>query len=200
MATLRIRGDSKDIEIKSLIYENPKIVKQVILPHGDFLKNEIKETVYFTNLTIPGKEVEVEVIGTEKNYDDNVFYKSYHITNNIFNNEDNPTVTMTFETDISDIYKIKITTFDKTPGNMINPGKTIQKIYTLDYKFNFPSDSEVSESEVSILKTDFSSNINLNSNYQDNNETVNEDENSDNEDELEEDDDDEDDEDENNND
>lgn len=199
MATLRIRGDSKDIDIISLIYQNPKIVKQVILPHGDFLKNEIKETLYFTNLTIPGKEVEVEVIGTEKNDDDNVFYKSYHITNNIFNNEDNPTVTMTFETDISDIYKIKITTFDKTPGNMINPGKTIQKIYTLDYKFNFPSDSEVSESEVSILKTNFSSNINLNSNYQDNNETVNEDENSDNEDELEEDEDDEDDDDEDNN-
>jgi hypothetical protein len=181
MATIRIRGDSKDIEIKSITYENSKIVKQVILPQGDFLKNEIKETIYFTNIKIPGKEVEVEIVGTEKNDDGNVFYKNYNISNNIFNSEENPTVTMSFETNISDIYKIKITSFDKTPGNMINPGKTIHKIYNLDYKFNFPSNLEVSESEVSILKTDFSSNINLTDNEEENNNGT------DNEEELEED-------------
>lgn len=167
MSTIKIRGNNNDIEIKSITYVNPKIVKQVLLPQGDFLKNEIRETTYFTILKIPGKEVEVEIFGTDKNDEGNTFYKNYNISNKGFENEDNPVTTMSFETNISDIYKIKIITIDKTPGNMINPGKTIQKIYNFDYKFNCNVNQDVNESSVSILKTDFSSNINLTENDED---------------------------------
>ena len=164
MSTIKIRGDISDIEIKSITYVNPKIVKQVLLPQGDFLKNEIKETTYYTILKIPGKEVEVEIFGTDKNDEGNSFYKNYNISNNGFDNEENPFTTMSFETNISDIYKIKIITIEKTPGNMINPGKIIQKIYNFDYKFSCNLNLESCESSVSILKTDFSSNINLTEN------------------------------------
>lgn len=162
MATIRIRGDSKDIEILSIVYENPKIIKQVILPQGEFKKNEIREKKYFTNMIIPGNDVEVEIVGTEKNNDNEVFYKNYKINNLNFNSEENPTTTMTFETNISDIYKIKIVTFEKTPGNMINPGKSLQRIYNIDYKFDFQSQFFEDSSDISILKSDFSSNININ--------------------------------------
>tara|TARA_E500000178_G_C16794480_1_gene649562 strand:- start:56 stop:631 length:576 start_codon:yes stop_codon:yes gene_type:complete len=164
MSTIKIRGNISDIEIKSITYVNPKIVKQVLLPQGDFLKNEIKETTYYTILKIPGKEVEVEIFGTDKNDEGNSFYKNYNISNNGFDNEENPFTTMSFETNISDIYKIKIITIEKTPGNMINPGKIIQKIYNFDYKFSCNLNLESCESSVSILKTDFSSNINLTEN------------------------------------
>lgn len=164
MATIRIRGDSKDIEIISIVYENPKIIKQVILPQGEFKENRITEKRYFTNIIVPGTDVEVEIVGTEKNDDDEIFYKNYKVNNQVFNSEENPTTTMSFETSISDIYKIKIVTQEKTPGNMINPGKTIQKIYNIDYKFDLESQSLVNDSEVSILKSDFSSNIIINQN------------------------------------
>ena len=57
MATIRIRGDSKDIEILSIVYENPKIIKQVILHQGEFKKNEIREKKYFTNIIITLNDV-----------------------------------------------------------------------------------------------------------------------------------------------
>jgi hypothetical protein len=192
MAYIRIRGDSKDIEINSIVYENPKIIKQVILPEGEFKKNHITEKKYFSIITIPGNDVEIEIVGSEKNENDEIFYKNYKINNQVFNSDENPTTIMSFESNLSDIYKIKIITQEKTPGNMINPGKTIQKIYHIDYKFDLEIQSMLSDSEVSILKSDFSSNININQTSHDEEEDSNddeeleEDENSDNEEEEEE--------------
>jgi len=162
MSTIRIRGNNKDIDIKSIVYENPKIIKQVILPQGEFKKNEITEKKYFTNITIPGFDVEIEIFGSIKNKDGDIYYKNYKINNVVFNCEDNPTTTMTFETDIKDIYKIKIISQEKSYGNAINPGKLIQKIFNIDYKFRLYSESLENKSQVLILKSDFSSNININ--------------------------------------
>jgi hypothetical protein len=167
MATIKVRGDLNDIKIKSITQENPKVVKKVILPEGRFHNHETKDTNYFTIITIPGCDIEVKIVGTEKDLNDNVFYKNYKINNLPFSCEENPLTTTCFESDINDIYKIEIISQEKMPGNMINPGKTIQKIYNLDYKFNFEEPDTTSETEISISKSNFETNVTINQNSDD---------------------------------
>jgi hypothetical protein len=167
MATIRVRGNVSDINIKSILYENTKGIKEVILPSGEFKKNEITENNYYTFLEIPGSEIEVKIIGTQTDSSDNVFYKNFKINNIVFNSDENPTTSFSFECDINDKYKIEIITQEKTPGNMINPGKIIEKIYIFDYQFNSDKNTEIDESNIKILTSEFDSNITINTNSDD---------------------------------
>ena len=167
MFTIRNQGDNKDIKIRSIIHENPKLMRRVLLPQGDFINNEIKETNYYTYITVPGCEIEIKIVGTENDDNNNIFYKNYKINNLTFSSEKNPTTTMCFETNINDVYKIEIISEEKTNGNMIHPGKIIKKIYNINYKFNSEENISDLSSVISIFKADFTSDININQNSDD---------------------------------
>ena len=191
---IRLRGDIEDVNIESITFKRPKLIKKVSIPEGTFDSNKIFEVNHYSIITVPGTDVEFKIIGTKVNKNRDFFYKNYKIKNVVFNSdEDDSTVSMSFETDIEDIYRIEIISQEKTSGNMINPGKIIKKIYILDYKFNLNEKQPQTSDGITILKSNVDSEMAINAlenNDDDDNDDDDDDDADEDEDELEEDNDD----------
>ena len=160
---IRIRGDIEDVKIESINFKRPKQVKNVSIPEGTFDSNKIFEVNNYSIITVPGTEVEFKIIGTKVDKNGDFFYKNYKVKNVVFNSdEDDSMVSMIFDTDIEDIYRIEIISQEKTSGNMINPGKIIKKFFIFDYKFNLNEKQPQTSNNINILKSNVDSEMAIN--------------------------------------